>query len=195
VYYSRTCNGKRLACHMESRDAKRLHCQLVPGPGADDIIWGVIEGSELIDETLNNRENTPPNKQHRSTTYTLQNGRQQPSTSPKPPKLTQSQSQTTNPKPPARPLRRPRNAHPRQLRLRLLHCLDLAHGMSHTQPSHFLNTHPNTTLSTALRRRLARDPIPLPAPRLGHPHPRHPVVARRRRGGQFPERGHGAEQS
>jgi hypothetical protein len=30
------------------RDAKRLHCQLVPGPGADDIIWGVIEGSELV---------------------------------------------------------------------------------------------------------------------------------------------------
>jgi hypothetical protein len=23
-------------------------CQLVPGPGADDIIWGVIEGSELV---------------------------------------------------------------------------------------------------------------------------------------------------
>jgi hypothetical protein len=70
--------------------------------------------------------------------------------------------------------------------------------MLHTQssqPSHFLKTHPNTVLSTALRRRLARDPIPLPAPRLGHPHPRHPAAARRRRGGQFPERRDGAEQS
>jgi hypothetical protein len=69
---------------------------------------------------------------------------------------------------------------------------------SPTQPYPTLTSPPieaNETLPTALRRRLARDPIPLPAPRLGHPHPRHPAAARRRRGGQFPQRGHGAEQS
>jgi len=42
---------------MESRDeihAKRLHCQLVPGPG-DDIIWGgMIEGGESELGNINN---------------------------------------------------------------------------------------------------------------------------------------------
>jgi hypothetical protein len=51
------------------------------------------------------------------------------------------------------------------------------------------------TLTTALRRRLALHPNPLPTPRLGHSHPCDPPIARRRRGWKFLERSNGAEQS
>jgi hypothetical protein len=44
---------------------------------------------------------------------------------------------------------------------------------------------------TALRRRLSPHPIPLPAPRLGHPHPGHPPSPRRRGGRKLLERGDG----
>ena len=48
----------------------------------------------------------------------------------------------------ARPLRRPRNAHPRQHRLRLLHRLDIAHGTSNCSlPWHSPKPNPNSTSS------------------------------------------------
>ena len=52
-------------------------------------------------------------------------------------------NQTANTNPTARPLRRPRNAHPRQHRLRLLHRLDLAYGT--WLPTLSSNPTPNST--------------------------------------------------
>lgn len=54
---------------------------------------------------------------------------------------------------------------------------------------------PSNKITPALRRRLPPNPVPLPTPRLGHPHPRHPPAARRRRGRKFPQRSHGTKQS
>jgi hypothetical protein len=67
----------------------------------------------------------------------------------------------------------------------------MVHGtlLSDNQTTHQL------TLTTALRRRLALHPNPLPTPRLGHSHSRDPPAARRCRGRKFLERGNGAEQS
>lgn len=51
-----------------------------------------------------------------------------------------------------------------------------------------------TAFPPALRRRRPPPPELLPAPRVGHPHPRHPRPARVRRGGLVPQRRHDQEQ-
>ena len=97
---------------------------------------------------------------------------------------------------PARPSRRPQHACGCHGHLRLLLHLDTLHGLAAPLP---FPDRPRTMLTLFLPPALCRRGPPaalaLPAPRLGHPHPRHPHRPLFHRRRLLPVRRHDTEQS